>query len=270
MSKQLTEHQEKLLSTVKAAHANLEVARRTKDRETARRIAEAKIQAQREWDRVEELIRIDVAASVNLHATALDEALIAAYNAGVPVRNIARDGFGNRHDSNVHVMLRKLREDARVGNVVGYQGREDESDERSIVFPDPINVEAILLEANEIQDPEITLLDEPFTLVEESAPGAGDNVEVRAAVIKLDARDPYFSMIRGNHRKGSPYMNATKATIYVHPGSGKLVAHESAEEGDMIWDHPVARFVKDHNDQVREEFDRLVAEADGDFTTSTI
>lgn len=266
----LTEDQEKILATLKAANQSHQLARRTKTNEIARRISEAKIEMQRKLEETEELIRINIANEIAQHASNADEALIAAYNAGITVRVIARDGFGNRHDTNVHALLRKLREDSRVGNVVGFQERSDGTTDRQIVYPEPVNMDQIILEATQIADPEVILHEEPFELLPPSSPGANDGVTVQAATIKLDHRDNYLASIRGNARKGSPYTAATTATIYIHPGSGQLVAHESREEGDLIWDHPIARFVKDHNDEVREEFDRQVEEAGGGFPTSTI
>lgn len=266
----LTEYQEELLATVKATRKTAEVARRMKEREASRRIAEAKIQAQRDWDAIEAAIRIDVADEIAQHVSASDEALIAAYNAGVPVRRIALDGFGNRHDGNVHAALKALRIDGRVGNAVGYQLRNDSTEERSVEFPQLIDIETVLAEKAVIDEPMVTPLDGKLTLVEESRPGADDGIYVDAAVVKMDSRDPYFNTIKGNAREGTPYLHATTATIYLHPGDGRLVCHESTEAGELIWDHPVARFVKEYNDQVREEFDRVMSERDNTFPTSTI
>ena len=265
MSRNLTDHQTTLLNILRAARKNSDTARRIREREISRRLAEAKLEAQRQWDRIENDIRVEVNDEVTRHAAAVDEALIAAYNAGVPVRRIALDGFGNRHDGNVHVMLKALRADGRVGNAVGFQINADGEDHRTVEFPQAAVIEEMLEEHTTIKEPEITLLDSGLVLVPESAPGAGDGITVAAATLTLDSRDPYFHSIRDNARKGTLHRQATTATIYIHPGTGKLVAHESAENGDLIWDHPVARFVKDHNEQVRAEFEAVLDSAPAPF-----
>lgn len=69
----------------------------------------------------------------------------------------------------------------------------------------------------------------------------------------MDARDPYFASIAKNARRGTPYRHATTATLYQHPATGELTVHESKETGETLWDHPVARWVKDnYRDALRE------------------
>lgn len=262
----LTDHQQEMLNLVKAAHRTHAVARRVKASEIARRLSEARIKVQREWDEIEAGIRLDVADEIAVHDSNLDEALIAAYDAGVPVRRIALDGFGNRVDGAVHARLAALRADGRVGNAEDYNvinpatGEIDDTI-RTTVLPEQIDVAAVLAEKYTISEPELTLLPDPLVLLEESAPGAGDGISVQAVRITMDERDPYFNTIAGNARKGSPHKNATTATLYLHPATGELTTHESKEAGELIWDHPVCRFVKDHPSEVREEFDRVIAEA---------
>jgi len=251
--KPLSKSQQELINVVKAAHKTLMVARRTKTAEVERRLAEARIQAQREWDRIEAGIRLDVAAEIAQHEAAEDEAIIAAYNAGIPVRRIALDGFGNRLDGAVHAKLRDLRADGRVGNALDYQRRGDDA-ERAVEFPRPVEIDAVLAERTEIAAPAFTFMDEPLVLVEESAPGAGDGVTVAACLLTMDDRDPYFKQIAPNARRGTPHVGATTATLYLHPATGELIVHESKETGDLLWDHPVARWVKDHPEEAARGF----------------
>ncbi len=248
----LTQHQQELLNVVKATHQTLMIARKTKTAEIERRIAEARIQAAREWDEIEAGIRVQIAAEIAHHESAEDEAIIAAYEAGVPVRRMALDGFGNRLDGAVHAKLRDLRADGRVGNVSGYQGA-DPDDERAVAFPKPVEIETVLAERTEIARPVFTALKEPLWLVDESSYGAGDGVSVMPVLLKMDERDPYFASIAKNARKGTPYRHATTATLYQHPATGELTVYESKETGETLWDHPVARWVKDnYRDALRE------------------
>src|SRR5690606_35699317 len=82
--------------------------------------AAAKLRLQQETQRSVtesvESVRIDVDREVAVHESNLDEALIAAYNDGVPIRRIALEGFGNRYDGGVQQLLTKLRNDGRIGH----------------------------------------------------------------------------------------------------------------------------------------------------------
>lgn len=246
--KPLTKHQQELINVVKSAHDTLLVARRVKSQEVERRLAEARIQAERDWDEIEARIRHDVIAEIAVHESNEDEALIAAYEAGVPVRNIALQGFGNRLDGAVHQKLRDLRADGRVGNVEGYQPRLTDGD-RVVSFPKPVDVETILAEKTTISPPVFTL-DGPLVLVPADTSGLNE-IAVPSVKITMDERDPYFKQIEGNMRKGTQWKGATHATLYLHPATGALIAHESKEPGDILWDHPVARWVKDHESEAR-------------------
>jgi len=41
-----------------------------------------------------------------------------------------------------------------------------------------------------------------------------------------------------------------------------LTAFESKETGETIWDHPVARWVKDHPEEARAGFDRALKDSE--------
>jgi hypothetical protein len=245
--KPLTRHQQELVNVVKATHQNLIVARKVKTQEIDRRLTEARIQAERDWAKIEATIRLDVDAEIAAFEAAEDEAIIAAYENGVPVRRIALDGFGNRLDGAVHAKLRDLRKDGRVGNVEGYQRRDDEA-ERVVAFPQPVDVDSVLAERTTLNEPTFTLNPEPLILVDPAPDGSDPGITVPAVTLELDERDPWFASIQGRARRGTPYAQATTVTLYLHPATGELTTHESKETGDLIWDHPVARWVKDHQE----------------------
>ena len=253
--KPLTIEQQQLINVVKATHDTLILARRLKAQEVERRLDEARIQHERDWAKTEAQIRIDMDREITAHASAQDEAVIVAYNHDIPVRRIALEGFGNRLDGAVHSILRDLRKDGRVGNAVGYQGGRDSNTavEAGVVFPETVQVEEILSDALVIQDVEFSL-GETLELV----PGAPE-YNAQSVIVSLDIRDPYRRRIEKNARPGTPFMHALTATLYRHPATGELMVLESNEEGDVYWDHPVARWVKDHREQAESEFDRLAS-----------
>lgn len=265
--KKLDSHQQETLALVKAAHITLISARKIRTSEVARRVADLRFPIQQEIAKLQrelELAEATASAEVDFeiaeHEAAEDEALIAAYNAGVPIRRIALEGFGNRHDNPVYLRLRALRAEGRVGNVTNRQG-EGEERESGAEFPKAINVKDLVAKSNEVQKPEYTALPDLLTLLPESEPGAGDGVSVPTVLLRMDSRDPYFVTIAENMRPGSPHRDATTATLYKHPGTGKIVAHESPEAGELLWDHPVARYVLDHPNEVRAGFDAALRSA---------
>lgn len=244
-------HQQELVNIIKAAHQNLSIARKTAAKElTRRRDAEAlrvKNEAALALEAGMLRVKMELDAEVETHASALDEALIAAYNAGVPIRRIALDGFGNRYDGGVHQMLRAVRVDGRLGNREGYQRNTGDGEDTAVTFPKPIDVNQILADATNVAKPKFTLLPEPLVLLEAGTNGE-DEVSVMAIQLEMDSRDPYFAQIAKNARKNTPFRHATTCTIYMHPATGELMTHESRETGESTWDHPVARWVKDNPD----------------------
>lgn len=254
VSRPLAPHEQELVGIVKAAHMNLLTARKLRVTETERRIAEARLKHERAWSAIEAQIRLDIDYEITQHEAADDEALIAAYQAGIPVRRIALDGFGNRLDGAVHAKLRELRADGRIGNITAHHhgaGAPTESElEPVVAFPQPVEVEALLAETAEVREPIYDLLGKPLTLVEPSAPGADDAVTVPAVKITLDERDPYLQTIAGHMRKGTQYEGSYQATFYIHPATGEVTCWESKETGETLWDHAVARYAKDHKDEV--------------------
>lgn len=241
-------HQQELVNIVKAAHQNLSIARKTAAAELNRRRDAEELRIKNETAQALEAamvrIKMELDGEVAIHASALDETLIAAYEAGVPIRRIALDGFGNRYDGGVHQMLRELRNDGRLGNREGYQRNSGEGDDVVITFPKPIDVNQILSEASTVADKSFTKLPKPLVLVEADAQRNLDQVAVDAVTLTMDSRDPFFAQIAKNARKGTPFRHATTATLYLHPATGELVTHESKETGETTWDHPVARWVK--------------------------
>lgn len=254
ISAPLTIEQQQLVNLLKAAHDNLALARKLKVTERKRRLDEAKIAHKRDWDAIEAQIEIDIEREIAAHEDAENEALIAAYNNSVPVRRIAQDAFGQTLDGHVHLRLRELRADGRVGNKTGYQ-RKELAEPVAVAFPEALDVSGTLEEALTIADPTFSRGDEL-----ELIPGNPDYT-VPTVVLTLDIRDPYRKRIEKNARPGTPHLNALTATLYRHPATGEIMAHESREEGDTYWDHPVARWAKDHPEIVGFSFDAALASA---------
>ena len=251
----LDKHQLELVNIVKSAHGTLGVARKVKASEVSRRVAEARthieLESQKRIEEAEARIRMDVDAEIARHESALDEAIIAAYNNDIPIRRIALDGFGNRHDGAVHQMLRDLRADGRVGNRSGYQRRSGMPELESRIhtnFPEPIDMDQTISEALMITEPTFTAVEEPLVLVEPDRDGMY-GVTVQSVRLTMDERDPYFARIAKNAREGTPHLRARSCTLYIHPATQELTVLESKENGVVTWDHPVARWVKDNYDQ---------------------
>lgn len=272
--KPLDIHQQELINIVKLAHENLALARKTRAAELERRIGEGVLQIELSTTRAIQAInddaettirtlkqraitstekqthrfRMEMDASLAAHESALDEALIAAYNGSVPVRRIALDGFGNRYDGGVQQLLAKLRADNRIGTRVGHQRNTSEPADVTVVeFPKPLDMDAILEERTALEAPKFTRT-KPIELVAPDENGI-DGVVADAVRLDFDSRDPWFLSIRANARPGTEHLRATFCTLYLHPFSGELVAFESQELGVTLWDHPVARWAKEHPDE---------------------
>jgi hypothetical protein len=257
VQKPLDINQQKLINIVKTAHKNLAVARKMKVSETERRISEFKIKMTRALEESEAVIRHDLEAELQAHASALDEALIAAYDGGVAVRRIALDGFGNRYDGAVHVMLTDLRKDGRVGSR-GHDATSDPSAISESYFPKPIDIDSILSEATTVEPPKFDLLVEPLELIPADKDG-NDGMFTTAVRLTLDSRDLWFRSIAGRARPGTRYMDATYCTLYVHPFSDNLIVAESEETGVELWDHPIARWAKEYPEAARKGFDAAIS-----------
>ena len=152
-----TEHEQKLINIVKAAHQNLAVARKTKAQEYQRRIAllHAELEADmlRKTEEGMARLKLELDSEVVAHEASLDDALIAAYEAGIPVLQIARDGFGNRYPGGVQQLLVKLRNDGLIGSSTGYQRNTSDDVTPVVAFPEAIDVTATINEALTINDP---------------------------------------------------------------------------------------------------------------------
>jgi len=235
----LTTEQQELIGIVRAAHDNVILARQTRSAEIKRRVDAEKLRVKQHLERYEERVRNDLDHELTQHMAAQDEALIAAYNAGIPIRQISLNGFGNQHDAAVHQFLSDLREDGRIGVRTDYQSPDP--DKGAVIgFPQPVDVDSLLTETMAIQPPRFTLNEQPL-----GQPGAED---APAVTLTMDERDPYFARIAKNMRPGTKNATARTATLYLHPATGNLMVLESREPGDVLWDHPVARWVKDHDD----------------------
>lgn len=256
----LDPHQQELLSILRTMHQNLAVARKTARAEKARRAAleEHRLRLANEAAREEALAKADAEIEHELaqHESALDEALIAAYNSGIPIRQMALEGFGNRYDTHVHRLLGLLRDDGRVGNREGYQRNTRPADEveTRVSFPEPADINKILVTATDVPGPTFTRAPAPLVLVEPDENGEG-GIEVEAVILTIDSRHEWHRIIRTEARPGTPHVGASTCTLYKHPATGAIVAHESQETGERLWDHPVARWVKMHPEEARKGFE---------------
>lgn len=239
----LTTQQQDLVLVVKAAHQNLALARKTRQTEQARRIQEFRIRMERELEIGIENIRRDMDYEVAAHESALDEAIIAAFNDGVPVRRIALDGFGNRYDGGASQLIAKLRADGRVGVREGYQRNTGESDP-TVSFPKAVDVEALIDVRTTVDGPRFADMGDVMI---------DDDFSVRMVSVNMDSRDPYFNSIAKQMRPGTQYARATSAMLYLGPDN-LIHAQESEEVSDQYWDHPVARWVKDHQAEAFEGY----------------
>lgn len=249
----LDSNQQKLVNIVKATHQNLALARKTRVAEIQRRLHEKRIEINRLLDNAEHQVTMDINHEIAVHEAALDEALIAAYNAGIPVTRIALDGFGNRYPGTTTQLLNKLRAEGLIGSRDDYQ-RKGVSDPITVAFPEPIDASAVISEATTIANATYSALPDLLRLVPDT-----DEFDVPAVLLTMDARDPYFKSISDNARPGTPYRYATTATLYLRPHDGSIAAFESDEKGTTFWDHPVARWVKDHPETARAGYDAALS-----------
>lgn len=281
----LDNHQQDLINLLKSAHNALSIARKLKPIELSRRIdatrngAEAaareaidiakgaydakvaliRMAREKAIDESTEGIRQELTAEIVAHESNLDSALIEAYNDAIPIRRIALDGFGNRYDGGVQQLLVKLRADGRIGNREKYQ-RNTEGSRAEVAFPKPFDMDATLAEGNNIGEPTFTLLPVELVLVQPDENGQ-NGMTVPAVRLDMDERDPWFKRIEANARPGTPYKRATYCTLYEHPATEAIVAHESREEGQTFWDHPVARWAQMHYDAAQAGFYDAVSAA---------
>ena len=243
----LTLEQQRLVNLVRVAHDNLILARRLKVQERTRRVAIARA----DFERVCAQIELDIENEIVQHEVAEDAAIIAAYNNGVPVLRIGTDGFGNRLPGAAQRKVAELREAGLLGNKVDYQAGQER-----VEFPKAVDVEATLTEALTVEPPKFEANDLPLVLL--PATDTEPGVSVPSVKITMDPRDPWFKQIEQNARPGTEYRHATTATIYLAPHDGSLVTYESKEAGDTYWDHPVARWVKDHPTEALEGYETAI------------
>lgn len=239
-----------LVLVVKAARENLAMARAVRAAELQRRINEARITSERMLQEATEAARIELDNQIAVHESALDEALIAAYNDNVPQRRVALDGFGLRYDGTVTALYRKLRDDGRL-KTKG-PGRKLPGTEAP-AFPEPVDVETLIDARTTAHEP----IFEDLGMVE-----IAEDFSIRLVKITLDWRDPYFNAIASKGRLGLPpeVTSATSAQLYLDH-NGAIAARESTEPAyPEIWDHPVARWVKDYPDAALAGYNAAIAE----------
>lgn len=243
-------HQQELVNVVKAAHSTLAVARQTKSTEQARRIAELKLRLDREFEEESEKIRHDLDFALTQHEVNLDEALIAAYNNGIPIAVISAEGFGNRYAGTTQQLLNKLREDGRVGS--SERGRRGET--RKVAFPEPVDVDSVLKESLTPTERTWEALDERL----EIAPAFEDRPAILVDSVRLtfDSRDPWFRSIPlPPHPDNVKYLHANTLVVFRNPGTGQIVSKDHREVSALFYEHPIARWVKDHQDEASAAFD---------------
>jgi hypothetical protein len=257
--KPLDSHQRELVNLIKAAHRNLGLARDTRKAEEARRLHEAKLQAARDWEKIAFGIRDDLDRELTEHASALDEALIAAYEAGVPVRAIALQGFGNQFDGGVQGKLRDLRQDGRLGMRHGHQRNKQDAVESHVAFPTPIDVEAVLEEATTVALPTFEPIGR-YVLFEATAKEAEVAVD-QAVLVTMDSRDPFFRDIE-EQASFSADRGSLSVVLYDNPFKpGELRAPGLNLDPKERWMNRVAYWVALHPVEAREQFDAAVSSA---------
>lgn len=242
--KPLDAYQRELVNLVKAAHTTVDVARRTSSTELSRRIRENRIRIEREHDESETQIKIDMDAEMVLHQSNLDEALIAAYEANVPIRQIALDGFGNQYTGGAQQRISKLRDDGRIGSKTGYQRNTGDSEPASS-YPKPVDVASILAEATTMQAPTFKLMEQELVVI--AATPTEEAITVSSyARLTMDERDPWFRSILGDAAPGAT-LGATTATLFWNPyNATEMRVLGSTEKIGKKWHDPVAYWVALH------------------------
>lgn len=245
----LDAHQTELLNLVKVSHANLLLARQVRAAEAGRRRKVAKIEVERILESKLAQIDVDLENEMAAHASAEDEALIAAFEAGIPQRRIALDGFGNQYDGAVVQKLVKLREDGRIGNKIGYQrNNRAPEDSAQVVFPEPFDIDTELAEAQQIPD-----IDFQYAGIYEAADGS----EVDSVNVIIDKRDPW---IRAAHQfKAFGATDSLVVTIFLNPYRDELVAVDETLDPDKKWNNVAAYWVAKHPTEARTAYNAAIA-----------
>lgn len=257
-----TPEQQAILAAARKARIDYEVAKRSRAQAIELKVNELRAQV---------IVQVDDA--INAHARALDDAMLAAVDAGVPIRRIAFDAFGARHDASVRRMIHEALADRRrhqheIGEVSGNDAEEPVA--LSDLPPMEVEIERGEIAITEVDLPSHILgNDAPvgaprFTLVEVEHVLYEDGTErvtVPTVRVELDPLDPWIPQVREFARKGSEHRNTTVCTIYRNPGTGKMIALESSEPGSTFYDHLAARWVKDHQDEASAGYDAALATA---------
>lgn len=260
--KPLTPAQASALVAIREARVLRDVARRNRSLEIERRLADVKAR-----------IAIEVDDQITALERSLNEAMVAAVEQGVSIRRIAFDAMGATYDGSVRRIIHEAMADARRGSLdeaeAEYRSRfGGEGDGASQFEPDAPPVsgnsfipEPIWAQADGLQPPvggpRFTLVDPEHILFDDGS----ERITVPTVAVEIDPLDPWILEVRENGRKGSEFLNATTCTIYRNPGTGKMVALESREDGASFYDHLAARWVKDHQEQASAGYDEAIERA---------
>lgn len=248
--KLLSEEQQVAVAHVRESRIALEVARRNRNAEVERRLADVRAR-----------ISIEVADQINALDRALDDAMIDAVKKGVSVRRIAIDGFGATHDGSVRRMIHEAMADDRDESypVAARAIALERVSGNSSLIPEPISVEDVerSVESRVAHPPQFALANPEHVLYED----AEQRITVPTVSVQIDSFDPWVASMSGMGRKGSTTLAATVCTFYRHPGTGKMVAVESPESGDTFYDHLAARWVKMHQAEAAEAYANVLLDA---------
>lgn len=252
IARQLTPNQQELLTGVREARMTLVEARKSKPAEIDRRAALLAVQiAEAEARLAEEKRNIaaakarlaaEVEDDINLLEIAFDDALLAAVEAGVPIRRIAIDALGTPHDASVRRMIFEAQADGRENVVSG----------NSLIPKPPESPRASL----PVGGPRFTLVDADYTLYDDGA----ERYSAPTVLVELDPLDPWIGTMLDKGIKGSPDLTNTVCTMYRNPGTGQMRTLED-DPGSEFYTHLAARWVKEHQAEAASGYDAVLARA---------
>lgn len=245
--KPLDPQQNQLVGLIRVAHTNLQVAHRSRSSELARRLRENKLRIERDLEQTEAAIKINIDYEMAQHQSSLDETIIAAFNAGVPIRRIALDGFGNQYDGQANARLVKLRDEGRVGTKINYQ-RGSTPNLEEVVFPQPVVFEQLLSEATVVAEPAFKYL---------GPTEAADGTMVGAVTLTIDGRDPWLKTVQDRKAYGATH--SLSVVLFINPYRDNLMAFDASLDPELRWDNAAAYWVATHAETARASFDAIIA-----------
>lgn len=238
----LSPAQQVALANVREARIAYELAKRNRRAEIDRRMAD-----------VEARITLEVNDQVAALDVQLDDAMIAAVDAGVSIRRIAIDAMGATHDGSVRRMIHEALADRRNEELDSVTGGVSGN---SLIPEVALDIERAR-QQQPVGAPRFTLHTAEHVLYEDQ----DQRIVAPTVTLELDPFDPWIATMSENGRKGSETLSATVCTIYRNPGDGKIVALESRESGTTFYDHLAARWVKDHQAEAAAGYDAVLADA---------